>query len=190
MFEFLSNNQRSRRRGFRQFRDMESLEVRLLLSAVVPGLTIDGQVSIVLPEVNGQELLAVSDGVATTKFYSTDGTAAGTVQFAELPVVIDQPLQEYAVSNGELFFAATDPSLIGNELWKTDGTAAGTTLVKDINQQTSLLPSRRDRRSTGRTLGESKCVERFRLSIESRFRKGYHNAVAGGSMSFRGDWIR
>jgi ELWxxDGT repeat protein len=148
------------------------------------------QLSIVLPEVNGQELLAVSDGVATTKFYSTDGTAAGTVQFAELPVVIDQPLQEYAVSNGELFFAATDPSLIGNELWKTDGTAAGTTLVKDINQQTSLLPSRRDRRSTGRTLGESKCVEQFRLSIESRFRKGYHNAVAGGSMSFRGDWIR
>ena len=32
----------------------------------------------------------------------------------------------------ELFFRANDGST-GNELWKSDGTAAGTTLVKDVN---------------------------------------------------------
>src|SRR6202035_3431680 len=35
--------------------------------------------------------------------------------------------------NGTLFFSATD-GVNGLELWKSDGTAAGTVLVKDINQ--------------------------------------------------------
>src|SRR5262249_15065684 len=34
--------------------------------------------------------------------------------------------------NGTLFFMATDDTH-GSELWKSDGTAAGTTLVKDID---------------------------------------------------------
>ena len=34
--------------------------------------------------------------------------------------------------NGTLFFIANDGTT-GNELWKSDGTAAGTVLVKDIN---------------------------------------------------------
>src|SRR4051812_3127125 len=33
--------------------------------------------------------------------------------------------------NGTLYFAARSGA-VGNELWKSDGTAAGTTLVKDI----------------------------------------------------------
>ena len=33
---------------------------------------------------------------------------------------------------GTLFFAANDPEY-GNELWKSDGTAFGTGIVKDIN---------------------------------------------------------
>jgi len=34
--------------------------------------------------------------------------------------------------NGRLFFAADD-GMAGLELWTSDGTAAGTTLFKDIN---------------------------------------------------------
>ena len=32
-----------------------------------------------------------------------------------------------------LYFAAYDPVQTGNELWKSDGTAAGTMMVADIN---------------------------------------------------------
>ena len=35
--------------------------------------------------------------------------------------------------NGEVFFRASNNTVIGGELWKTDGTEAGTVLVKDIN---------------------------------------------------------
>src|SRR6185295_10658417 len=35
-------------------------------------------------------------------------------------------------AGGTLFFTASDAAT-GNELWKSDGTAAGTMLVKDIN---------------------------------------------------------
>jgi ELWxxDGT repeat protein len=38
---------------------------------------------------------------------------------------------EYTSFNGNVYFSASDPNY-GRELWKTDGTAAGTSLVKDV----------------------------------------------------------
>ena len=43
---------------------------------------------------------------------------------------------DFCVCNGLLFFSATDSSH-GDELWKTDGTTAGTVMVKDINPGSS-----------------------------------------------------
>ncbi len=43
--------------------------------------------------------------------------------------------------NGTLFFSAYDPGN-GYELWKSNGTAAGTTLVKDIYPASSSTPTR------------------------------------------------
>ena len=40
---------------------------------------------------------------------------------------------ETHVFNGEIYFAADDNDGTGHELWKSDGTEAGTTLVKDID---------------------------------------------------------
>ena len=42
--------------------------------------------------------------------------------------------------NGTLFFSANELKY-GRELWKSDGTSAGTTLFKDINPGSSSLPS-------------------------------------------------
>ncbi|WP_288374137.1 T9SS type A sorting domain-containing protein [Chryseobacterium culicis] len=59
--------------------------------------------------------------------YISDGTSAGTFQVSNI-YNIGNSLQE---SNGYVFFFGTN-SIYGRELWKTDGTLAGTTLVKDI----------------------------------------------------------
>ena len=43
-----------------------------------------------------------------------------------------------ALGDGRFVFSATD-GINGNELWVTDGTSAGTTIVKDINPGTNDL---------------------------------------------------
>jgi ELWxxDGT repeat protein len=78
----------------------------------------------------------------TTSLWKTDGTAAGTVF---IKYVVFGPgsynpsglfTYYYEKSNininGTLFFCASD-AVHGSELWKSDGTAIGTVLVKDIN---------------------------------------------------------
>jgi ELWxxDGT repeat protein len=70
--------------------------------------------------------------------WRSDGTDAGTVAikgFTRLPYsapVIGRPLDHLTNANGTLFFAAEDVQG-GRELWRSDGTEAGTTLVKDLN---------------------------------------------------------
>lgn len=61
----------------------------------------------------------------------TDGTANGTVKLRDFPGAnID--VDDIAVSGGQAVFAVKDRTS-GTEPWRTDGTVAGTTLVKDIN---------------------------------------------------------
>ncbi|MGC1272443.1 MAG: ELWxxDGT repeat protein [Planctomycetaceae bacterium] len=73
------------------------------------------------------------------ELWSSDGTTAGTVKVADLEPVPDpdrptwntQPT-EIAAIGSTVFFVATDAAG-GTELWKTDGTTAGTMRVADIN---------------------------------------------------------
>jgi ELWxxDGT repeat protein len=63
--------------------------------------------------------------------YRSDGTATGTVRLA--PAFVESPITDI---NGELYFAGNG-GVDGTELWKSDGTTAGTTMVKDINPGTT-----------------------------------------------------
>jgi ELWxxDGT repeat protein len=74
------------------------------------------------------------------ELWKSDGSAANTVLVADLtPGSIGSDPMEMTAVGGDIFFSATAPQTnrrrsthIGRELWKTNGTAAGTSLVKDI----------------------------------------------------------
>lgn len=73
---------------------------------------------------------AVFYSIKTSMLWVTNGTAAGTVSFTNKVSVPATP--ECTVMNGLLYFTGADAAT-GEELWVTDGTDAGTHLVKDIN---------------------------------------------------------
>ncbi|SFN64274.1 Por secretion system C-terminal sorting domain-containing protein [Bizionia echini] len=74
---------------------------------------------------------------ANYELYVTDGTAAGTGLFLEINPSTANTLnagsnpRDFYIFDGFLFFSADD-GIHGRELWRTNGTAAGTTMVADI----------------------------------------------------------
>ncbi len=79
--------------------------------------------------------------------WKSDGTESGTVKLVNLTPAyfnengVDPTSPIFCISNGQLYFTATDFNTYGAELWKTNGTVAGTKLVKDINPYYSSFPS-------------------------------------------------
>jgi ELWxxDGT repeat protein len=76
-------------------------------------------------EVNGSEL------------WKSDGTAAGTTLVKDIypgstSGFLNGSFPEYLTPLGNTLYFVADDGVNGRELWKSDGTAAGTTLVKDI----------------------------------------------------------
>lgn len=62
------------------------------------------------------------------KLYVSDGTANGTIQITTITNVGNYLYE----NNGYVFFFGNSANY-GREIWKTDGSVAGTTVVKDIN---------------------------------------------------------
>jgi ELWxxDGT repeat protein len=63
------------------------------------------------------------------EFKKYDGTTLTTIKTLGIPIANDN---KCVVFNGKMYFEATD-NLKGSELWQSDGTSAGTILLKDIN---------------------------------------------------------
>ena len=63
--------------------------------------------------------------------WASDGTAAGTEMLHAGPIPTD-PAHRSAVIEGVLYFATQASTAAPNELWKTDGTPAGTVRVKEF----------------------------------------------------------
>ena len=88
----------------------------------------------------GRLFFTADDGVSGAELWTSDGTVAGTQLVKDInpaAAVSSTPSHLTAVTSGgvaagTLFFAADDGAS-GVELWVSDGTAAGTVRVKDIN---------------------------------------------------------
>jgi len=85
---------------------------------------------------NGQYYFGASDGVNDAELWRTDGTAAGTVRAVDiLPGPLGSSPAPLLNVGGTLYFPAfSSPSPFGGdrELWKSDGTPAGTSRVADV----------------------------------------------------------
>ena len=93
-----------------------------------------------LVNVNGTLFFYANDGVTGQELWKSDGTQTGTElvkdiraggngAFSSLPP--GATYIQLVKVNGELYFRAHD-GINGQELWKSDGTEAGTVLVKNI----------------------------------------------------------
>ena len=120
-----------------------------MVKDLYPGSTGSSQITDVVPFGNGY-LFAGADDTHGLELFKTDGTAAGTVLVKDIePQGItsggtfnpytSQPDNITPLGDGtRAIFAATVLTSNGadRELWITDGTATGTTLVKQINADT------------------------------------------------------
>jgi ELWxxDGT repeat protein len=91
---------------------------------------------------NGSLLFRATDGVKGIELWKSDGTEAGTVLVKDINAVVSATSnsnpQNFTVFNNKVYFNATTGTTVsGQELWTTDGTDAGTTLVRDIRTGTA-----------------------------------------------------
>ncbi|MEM7282004.1 MAG: hypothetical protein AAF438_10295 [Pseudomonadota bacterium] len=111
----------------------------------------DWQKPPVLLPVGNLLYFAADDGQNGTELWKSDGTEAGTEMVADIfggpdhGFAVDDTPRMAAVGN-TLFFFARSSTTVGVELWKSDGTEAGTMIVEELNTvpNDSVFPNNGD----------------------------------------------
>jgi ELWxxDGT repeat protein len=107
-----------------------------LLRDVYPGSS--GSSPEHLTVAGGKLFFVADDGVHGHELWVSDGTTAGTALVADIcpgwnpGILIDQQRRQPFVSLGGIVYFVADDGVSGAELWRSDGTAAGTRLVIDL----------------------------------------------------------
>ncbi|MFV1979850.1 MAG: ELWxxDGT repeat protein [Rhodothermia bacterium] len=105
-----------------------------MVKDIRPG--INGSTPKEFTDVVGTLFFVAYDATNGAELWKSDGTEGGT-SLVKDTVSGSQPPLDFAARfltevNGQLFFSSADASIGGRELWKSDGTEAGTAIVKDI----------------------------------------------------------
>jgi ELWxxDGT repeat protein len=99
-----------------------------------------------LTNVNGTLFFTANDGINGTELWKSDGYGEGTSMVKNIKIngtsgtSSDSDPDLLININGTLFFTANDDTN-GTELWRSDGTADGTVMVKDIYPSDSSNPT-------------------------------------------------
>jgi len=115
----------------------------MLVRDINPG-TAHGTPDSTLFDVNGTLFFNAIDGESGSELWKSDGTEAGTVRIKDInpgaASSVPASVLYHATVNGLAYFRAND-GVHGDELWQSDGTAAGTVLTQDINPSGPGFPT-------------------------------------------------
>ena len=106
-----------------------------LVKDILPGKLSSASTDLV--NINGILYFQANDGVHGQELWKSDGTTAGTMLVKDIVVGSGSSMPSFSSPsgmidvNGMIYFRAKN-GVNGWELWKSDGTAAGTVMVKDI----------------------------------------------------------
>lgn len=108
----------------------------MLLADIIPG-NIGSEPSDNFVVLNGFMYFTATTAATGRELWRTNGTAAGTTMVKDIfPLATgsnEKDRYELSLAGNYLLFAASGSAASGIELWRSDGTAASTILVKEIN---------------------------------------------------------